>query len=124
MAVGTPAFMAPEQATGSSTVDGRADVYSLGCTLYTLVTGRPPFAGKSAPEVMSKHLNDPVVPPEAIVKRVPGALSAILLKMLAKDPDERYQSMDEVIAALEGFLGMSRSGTFDPSDHETEQLER
>ncbi|WP_171472773.1 serine/threonine-protein kinase [Frigoriglobus tundricola] len=124
MAVGTPAFMAPEQATGSAAVDARADVYSLGCTLYTLVTGRPPFAGASAPEVMSKHLTEPVVPPEAIVKRVPGALSAILMTMLAKDPDERYQSMDEVIAALEGFLGMPRSGTFDPSDHEAEQLER
>ena len=73
MAVGTPAFMAPEQATSSSTVDGRADIYSLGCTLYTLVTGRPPFEGRlGSPEVMSKHLLEPVVPPEKLVKRLPG----------------------------------------------------
>jgi serine/threonine protein kinase len=124
MAVGTPAFMAPEQATNSSAVDSRADIYSLGCTLYALVTGRPPFEGKTAPEVMSKHLTEPVRPPETLVKRLPGALSAILLRMLAKDPDERYQSMDEVITALEGFLGLPRSGNFTPSEHETDQLDR
>jgi len=124
LAVGTPAFMAPEQAVSSSTVDGRADIYSLGCTLYTLVTGRPPFEGKSAPEVMSKHLTDPIIPPETLVKRMPSALSAILMQMLAKEPDERYQTMDEVIAALEGFLGLSRSGQFKPSEHETDQLEK
>ncbi len=123
-AVGTPHYMAPEQATGSSTVDGRADIYSLGCTLYALVTGRPPFDGASGPEVMSKHLTEPVVPPEALVKRVPGALSAILMQMLAKEPFERYQTMDEVIKALEGFLGLPRSGTFSPSERDTDQLER
>jgi serine/threonine protein kinase len=123
MAVGTPAFMAPEQATGSANVDARADIYSLGCTLYALVTGRPPFEGKTAPEVMSKHLFEPVIPPEMIVKRVPGALSAILMQMLAKEPIERYQTMDEVITALEGFLGLPRSGAFVPSEHETDRLE-
>jgi hypothetical protein len=124
MAVGTPAYMAPEQATGSAAVDHRADVYSLGCTLYALVTGRPPFEGKSALEVMSKHVEEEVVPPEVLVRRVPGALSEILLRMLAKEPGERYQSMDEVIAALEGFLGLPRTGTFNPSEHDSDQLER
>src|SRR5262249_50626959 len=96
MTVGTPAFMAPEQATNSAGVDHPAHIYSLGCTLYVLVTGRPPFEGKTAPEVLSKHLTEPVPPPDTIVKRVPKALSTILLRMLAKDPTERYQTMDAV----------------------------
>ena len=123
IAVGTPAFMAPEQATDSAGVDGRADIYSLGCSLYVLITGKPPFEGKTAPEVMSKHLTEPVIPPDAIVKRVPKALSAILLQMLAKDPDERYQSMDEVIVALEGFLGVEQCASFSPTEEQADQLE-
>jgi serine/threonine protein kinase len=123
IAVGTPAFMAPEQATDSAGVDGRADVYSLGCTLYVLITGKPPFEGKTAPELMSKHLTEPVIPPDAIVKRVPKALSAILLRMLAKDPEERYQTMDDVIAALEHFLGMEPAAKFSPTEEQADQLE-
>jgi serine/threonine protein kinase len=123
IAVGTPAFMAPEQATDSAGVDGRADIYSLGCTLYVLITGKPPFEGKTAPELMSKHLTEPVIPPDTIVKRVPKALSAILLRMLAKDPEERYQTMDEVIAALEHFLGLEPAAKFSPTEEQADQLE-
>lgn len=122
-AVGTPAFMAPEQAANSSDVDERADVYSLGCTLYALVTGRPPFAGTTALEVMTRHLTEPVVPPEAVAKRVPQGLSAIVQRMLAKSPADRYQSMDEVIAALEGFLGVRRAESFSPREEDADQLE-
>ena len=67
--MGTPAYMAPEQARDAANVDHRADIYSLGCTLYVLVTGRPPFQGKTALEVITKHATEPIVPPEAIVKR-------------------------------------------------------
>jgi eukaryotic-like serine/threonine-protein kinase len=123
-AMGTPAYMAPEQARDSSTVDARADIYSLGCSLYVMVTGKPPFEGKTALEVMSKHQTDPIVPPEVIVKRVPKALSGILQKMLAKKPEDRYQSMDDVIIALEGFLGISRGGDFNPKEEQATTLER
>ncbi len=122
--MGTPAYMSPEQSTDSGTVDGRADIYSLGCTLYVLITGKPPFEGKTAMEVISKHQTEPIVPPEVVVKRVPKALSAILLKMLAKKPADRYQSMDEVIAALEGFLGLEHTGPFNPKEEQADQLER
>ncbi|HEY1186374.1 MAG TPA: hypothetical protein VGE74_01900, partial [Gemmata sp.] len=114
----------PEQSTDSATVDARADIYSLGCSLYVLLTGRPPFEGKTALEIISKHQTEPIVPPEVVVKRVPKALSAILLKMLAKRPAERFQSMDEVIAALEGFLGLERTGTFNPKEEQADQLEK
>ena len=124
-AMGTPAYMPPEQARDSSAVDQRADIYSLGCTLYVLITGKPPFEGKTALEIISKHQSQPIVPPEVVVKRVPKALSAILMKMMAKKPDDRHQSMDEVIAALEGFLGVDRAGgPFNPSEQEADELEK
>lgn len=122
--MGTPAYMSPEQSTDSGSVDARADIYSLGCTLYVLITGRPPFEGKTALEIISKHLTEPIVPPEVVVKRVPPALSAILLKMMAKKPEDRHQTMDEVIAALEGFLGLERSGPFSPKEEQADQLEK
>src|SRR5205085_2799317 len=70
VAMGTPAFMAPEQARDAAHVDHRADIYSLGCTLYDLVTGRPPFEGRTAMEVITKHMSEPIVPSGAGVKRV------------------------------------------------------
>ncbi|MGL4424559.1 MAG: serine/threonine-protein kinase [Gemmataceae bacterium] len=122
--MGTPAYMPPEQARDSASVDQRADIYSLGCSLYVMVTGKPPFEGKTALEVISKHQTEPLVPPEAIVKRVPKALSGILQKMMAKQPEDRFQTMDDVIAALEGFLGMSRSGPITPKEEHAETLEK
>lgn len=122
--MGTPAYMSPEQSTDSASVDARADVYSLGCTLYVMITGKPPFEGRTALEIISKHQTQPITPPEVVVKRVPKALSAILLKMMAKKPQDRYQSMEEVIAALEGFLGLERAGPFNPKEEQADQLEK
>lgn len=122
--MGTPAYMPPEQARDSGSVDQRADIYSLGCTLYVLVTGRPPFEGKTAMEVISKHQTEPITPPEVVVKRVPKALSAILLKMMAKRPEDRYQTMDEVIGVLEEFLGVDRAGPLNPTEEQADRLER
>lgn len=121
--IGTPAFMAPEQARDAANVDGRADIYALGCTLYVLVTGRPPFEGRTALEVITKHATEPVVPPETVVKRVPKAVSDIVLKMVAKRPEERFQTMQEVIVALERFLGVDSTGPFSPREEHARQLE-
>jgi tRNA A-37 threonylcarbamoyl transferase component Bud32 len=123
-AVGTPAYMAPEQARDSSHVDARADVYSLGCTLYVLVTGRPPFQGGTALEVITKHAFEAVVPPDAVSEGVPKALSDIIVKMVAKKPAERHADMGEVIAALEGFLGVQRAGELFPRDEHAALLEQ
>lgn len=123
-AMGTPAFMAPEQARDAANVDHRADIYSLGCTLYDLVTGRPPFQGGSAAEIMTKHASEPITPPDRIVKRVPKELSEIVLRMMAKEPVDRYNDLDEVIAALEAFLGIRASGPFTPKEEHADLLEQ
>ena len=123
MAMGTPAYMAPEQAENAAGVDHRADIYSLGCTLYVLLTGRPPFEGATALEVITKHKTEPVVRPEAIVKRMPKGLSDITLKMVAKRPEDRYANLGEVIQALEGFLGIQSSGPFSPKEEHAKTLD-
>jgi serine/threonine protein kinase len=123
MTMGTPAYMAPEQAENAAGVDHRADIYSLGCTLYVLLTGRPPFEGATALEVITKHKTEPVVRPEAIVKRMPKGLSDITLKMVAKRPEDRYANLGEVIQALEGFLGIQSSGPFSPKEEHARALD-
>lgn len=106
VSMGTPAYMSPEQVRDAGKVDHRADIYSLGCTLYDLVTGRPPFSGKTAVEVMTKHQTQAIVPPEKIVTNLPKRLSQVIQKMTAKEPAARYQSMGEVVKELEDFLGL------------------
>jgi serine/threonine protein kinase len=123
-AMGTPAYMAPEQAKDASHVGRAADIYSLGCTLYALVTGRPPFQGKTVMELITKHASEPVVPPDLVVDRVPKALSEIILKMVAKDPKDRYATIDEVIVALESFLGIAGTAPVTLRPEETEVLEK
>jgi hypothetical protein len=123
IALGTPAYMSPEQCRDAATVDHRADIYSLGCTLYVLVTGRPPFDGTTAVELMSKHAYDPLVPPEQIVHRVPKEVSAVIQRMMAKEPTDRYQHMGEVIRTLEAWLGVHHTGTFSPQEEQISRLE-
>ena len=121
--VGTPSYMAPEQARDAPRADARADIYSLGATLYFLVTGRPPFEGRSAVEILNKHQTEPITPPDQVVKEVPGPLSSIILKMLAKKPEQRYANLVEVIDALEGFLGVANTGSFTPRDEQANLLD-
>src|SRR5262249_9431253 len=116
-------YMAPEQTRDAAHVDHRADIYSLGCTFYALVTGRAPFTGSTALEVMSKHASEAVIPPEVIAKRVPKEVSAIILKMVAKKPADRYPDMAALIKALEDFLGVEGTGQFSPSEEHAQTLE-
>jgi hypothetical protein len=124
MALGTPAYMAPEQCRDASAVDHRADVYSLGCTLYALITGKQPFDGHSAVELMSKHAYEAPVPPEAIVTRVPKELSAVVQRMMAKEAHDRFSDMGEVIKTLEQWLGIYHAGAFAPREDQIAQVER
>ncbi len=123
IAIGTPAFMAPEQAENATGVDHRADIYSLGCTLYVLLTGQAPFAGASVMEVITKHKTEPMVRPDAIVDRIPDQLSNIVMKMVAKTPDERYTTLGDAIKDLEKLLGVQGSGPLNPTEEEAELLE-
>jgi serine/threonine protein kinase len=124
VAIGTPAYMSPEQATSAATVDHRADIYSLGCTLYVLVTGKPPFEGKTAWEVITKHKTEPMVRPDVVVRHVPKDLADIVMKMVAKRPEDRYTDLDETIRALEGFLGVTPSAGFSPREEHVQTLEQ
>jgi class 3 adenylate cyclase len=91
MMVGTVAYMAPEQALGRQP-DARSDLYSLGCVLYEMVTGRPPFLGDDPVAVISQHINTAPVAPSWHNPEVPRAIEALILRLLAKDPDERPES--------------------------------
>lgn len=123
-AMGTPAYMAPEQSADAANVDHRADIYSLGCTMYVLLTGRPPFEGATALEVITKHRSAPVVRPEVLVKRIPKELSDITLKMVAKRPEDRYPNLGEVIRDLERHLGVLTSGPYSPKEEHVQLLEQ
>lgn len=123
IAMGTPAYMPPEQARDAAAVDARADVYSLGCTLYDLLTGRPPFVGRTAAELMTKHAKEQIVPPDRLDKHIPPELSKIVMTMLAKKPEDRYAGMGEVITALEGWLGVESSRAFSPQEDNVRVLE-
>ena len=99
LVVGTVAYLAPEQAVGRSP-DARSDLYSLGALLYELLTGRPPFLGEDAVTVISQHLSTPPVSPSWHNADVPPPLEAIVLRMLAKDPQDRPASARAVIDEL------------------------
>jgi len=105
--MGTPAYMSPEQFTGA-TVDGRADLFSLGIVLYQLLTGRLPFLGETVTEIIVKIVQNIPPPPRELNSSLPPGVDALLYKCLAKTPDERFQSAGEVAAALEA-LKESRS---------------
>ncbi len=102
--VGTMDFMAPEQAEDSTTIDSRADVYSLGCTLYFLLTGQPPYVGASLMAILIKHRTAPIPSLAAARPDAPAALDALFRSMLAKQPGDRCPSMTEVVHVLEGLL--------------------
>src|SRR5262249_10824113 len=123
-AMGTPSYMSPEQARDAAHVDARADIYSLGCTLYALLTGKPPFSGKTALDVLSKHASAPVVPPDAVVKDVPRELSHIIVKMVAKKPEDRYPDMGAVIEALEEFEATQGRGKGTLGDEQAAVLDQ
>ena len=99
--VGTPAFIAPEQATGDPSTDHRADIYSFGCLAYAVLTGHPPFRGRGAHEVIALHLT--AVPPlvSEVRPELPAALAALVARCLEKDPGARPQSAREVLSGLD-----------------------
>jgi serine/threonine protein kinase len=103
--VGTPEFMSPEQACDSRNVDVRSDIYSLGCTLYYLLTGRPPFSGATALETMVQHLKQPLPPISQLRPGLPPGLVAVVNRMLAKAADERFATPAQLAEALRPWIG-------------------
>lgn len=103
--VGTPDFMAPEQIANPSGVDVRADIYSLGCTLFSLLTGQAPYPEASAVQKMLAHRQAKVPSARALRPEVPRAIDQVIAKCMAKDPHQRYASMDELATELAASVG-------------------
>ena len=108
--VGDVGYMASERTRGAGEVDGRSDLYGLGATVYALVTGRPPFAGGSLPEMVGKIRNAEPEKPKKFQMAIPDLFQGTVLKLLAKRPEERFQSAGELLKDLERvgkFAGVS-----------------
>ncbi len=106
MAIGTPYYISPEQVRGQTNIDIRADIYSLGATLYHMVTGRVPYGGETPSEVMRKHVDPKVniVPPDHLVTALSGGLGMVVETMMAKNREHRYQSPDDLILDLKCLM--------------------
>jgi eukaryotic-like serine/threonine-protein kinase len=100
--MGTPAYMSPEQCRGAGQVDHRSDVYALGCILFHMASGRPPFVGEGPGDVIAQHLYEP---PPSLSGMVTPSLDATIRRSLAKKVDERFQTMAEMLAALDSATG-------------------
>jgi len=118
--VGTPDFMAPEQAKNASRVDHRSDLYSLGCTLYFMLAGRQPFAGATAMEKLIQHQFEQPCPVEMLRNDVSPGVVAVLNKLMAKKPEDRYPSAAEVVAAIAPYCDREvASHTLSPASSPT-----
>jgi eukaryotic-like serine/threonine-protein kinase len=104
--MGTPRYMAPEQARSASAIDHRADLYSLGCILYEMVVGEAPFPNGGSGEVIAMHLFEEVRPPRERVPGISPELESIILRLLQKDPADRFASAHELSRALAGPAGI------------------
>jgi serine/threonine-protein kinase len=106
LALGTPAYMSPEQGMGATGLDGRADIYALGCVLYEMLAGQPPFTGPTAQAVLARHAVDPVPSLRTIRPDVPAGLAHVIKRALAKVPADRFstaQALADALADPDGF---------------------
>ncbi|MBT2386079.1 protein kinase [Streptomyces sp. ISL-11] len=109
MVMGTPQYLSPEQALGK-TVDARSDLYATGCLLYELLALRPPFTGETPLSVVYQHVQDTPVAPSQVLGSVPPELDGLVMRSLAKDPDDRFQSAEEMRGLVQYALQMLNEG--------------
>jgi serine/threonine protein kinase len=102
--LGTPVYMSPEQCRGAGAVDHRSDVYSVGCALLHMLTGRPPFDCDSVGDFIASHLKEDPPAPSEVAPELPAAVDALVLRCLAKKPEDRFQSMAELQTATDDVL--------------------
>lgn len=102
--LGTPHYISPEGAKSDKSIDGRSDIYSLGATLYHLLTGEPPFSGNTLYEILSKHVNAELPNPQDVAEDIPDGVVHVLRKMMAKSPNDRYSDCGELVNDVELVL--------------------
>jgi serine/threonine-protein kinase len=102
--MGTPVYMSPEQCRGLADLDHRSDVYALGCVLFHLMTGRPPFEGEGMGDIIAAHIREPAPVPSSRAPEIPPNVDALVLRCLAKAPADRYQTMVELATAIGQIL--------------------
>jgi tetratricopeptide (TPR) repeat protein/tRNA A-37 threonylcarbamoyl transferase component Bud32 len=122
MVLGTVAYMSPEQATGEAQIDGRSDLYSLGCVLYELLTGSPPFTAGTPSGVLAKHITEPPRPVREHNPGVTPALNDIIMRLLAKEPEMRPASAADVARALRGGVPMGDTVPVPAAPSEADRL--
>ena len=115
LSLGTPAYMSPEQATGASDLDGRSDIYSLGCVLYEMLTGEPPFTGPSAQAILARHVVDQAAPLRTVRRTVPEGVEKAILRALEKVPVDRFATVEQFARALTSGEHGSRQALSLPS---------
>ena len=98
--MGTPAYLSPEQVENPKAVDIRSDIYSLGATFYEMLTGQTPYPGKTSYDILRKIFSDPVPDPHSVNPEIPGDIAAVVMKMIAKEPQKRYQTPAQLLEAL------------------------
>jgi hypothetical protein len=109
-AIGTPYYMAPEQWFGGGIIDARTDIYSLGCVFFEMLTGRPPFHREDGMAMMHAHLEEKAPGVRSLAPETPEALDTLVTQMLAKSPNDRPETMLEVVRAIEAYLERYRHG--------------
>ncbi len=107
LAIGTPSYMSPEQIGADRSLDGRTDIYALGCVTYEMLAGGPPFTGPGTRPVLLRHLSDPVPALHASHPTVPAVVEQAVMRALAKDPDARFRAAAEFAAALSSRMSVS-----------------
>jgi serine/threonine-protein kinase len=105
--MGTPTYMSPEQCRGAGQVDQRSDVYSIGCVLFRLLVGRPPFDAEGVGEILVMHMRDPAPAPSAFVPSIPRSVDQLIARCLAKDPAQRYANGSELASAIGALVTQS-----------------
>ncbi len=102
IAIGTPAYMSPEQSAGDKVIDGRTDLYALGVVAYQMLCGELPFIASSTPAMLVKHLSETPTPVQLKRRGIPGDLAQIVMCLLEKDPADRFESAEALVSALDG----------------------
>ncbi|MDX2207808.1 MAG: protein kinase [Gemmatimonadales bacterium] len=111
LAIGTPHYMSPEQASGATDLDGRSDIYALGCVLYEMIAGEPPFTGPTAQAVIMRSMTEAPRPLEQTRTSLPSAVGAVVTRALAKSPADRYATGTEMVEALYAAEDQARTGS-------------